>query len=107
MPSSYDIVLVPFPFTDLSSVKLRPALIVANPYGDDVIVAFISSKSEKVHANDLKVAHTKENGLKKDSVINCAKLATLDQKMLVGKLGSLEEKHKGAVQKKLQKVFGL
>lgn len=40
------IVLTPFPFTDLSAIKRRPAVIVqrSEKTGDDVVVAFISSK---------------------------------------------------------------
>jgi len=39
-----DVVLVPFPFTDLTTQKLRPAVIVsADPQKTDVIIAFISS----------------------------------------------------------------
>jgi len=37
------IVLVPFPFKDLTAAKLRPALII-HEGKEDVIVAFISSK---------------------------------------------------------------
>ena len=38
------IVLIPFPFTDLSASKVRPAVIVSNfSQGEDIIVAFISS----------------------------------------------------------------
>jgi len=39
-----DLVLIQFPFTDLSAQKLRPALIVGRVSGDDVIIAFISSR---------------------------------------------------------------
>ena len=41
-----DIILVPFPFTDLSSIKTRPALVISKVMrGDDVIVCAITSKS--------------------------------------------------------------
>ena len=43
------IVIMPFPFSDLSSTKKRPALIVANLHGDDVILCQITSK--KVNDN--------------------------------------------------------
>lgn len=39
-----DVVVVPFPFSDLSTVKRRPALIVATPGGDDVILCQITSQ---------------------------------------------------------------
>lgn len=39
-----DIILIPFPFTDLTSAKVRPAVVISsNPQEEDVIVAFISS----------------------------------------------------------------
>lgn len=42
------IVLIPFPFTDLTSSKICPALIISksNKDMDDVLVAFISSKNK-------------------------------------------------------------
>src|SRR3989344_3674001 len=46
--STGDVVLLPFPFTDFSTAKQRPALIISsnrwNSSGDDVIVAAITSK---------------------------------------------------------------
>ena len=39
-----DVVIVPFPFSDLSIVKRRPALVVAVPGGDDVILCQITSQ---------------------------------------------------------------
>ena len=39
-----DVVIVPFPFSDLSIVKRRPALVVAAPGGDDIILCQITSQ---------------------------------------------------------------
>jgi mRNA interferase MazF len=41
-----DIVIIPFPFTDLSNSKKRPAFVVADLTGDDIIVCQITSKSK-------------------------------------------------------------
>jgi len=39
-----DIVLIPFPFTDLNGQKVRPALILSpDPTGEDILVAFVSA----------------------------------------------------------------
>lgn len=40
-----DVVVVPFPFSDLSASKKRPALVVATLSGDDVILCQITSKT--------------------------------------------------------------
>jgi len=41
-----DVVVIPFPFTDLSGNKKRPALVLAVLPGDDLIVCQITSKSK-------------------------------------------------------------
>jgi mRNA interferase MazF len=41
-----DVVLVPFPFTDLSQTKLRPAIVLyVQPEGEDITLCFISSQN--------------------------------------------------------------
>jgi len=40
-----DIVVVPFPFSDLSNSKRRPALVIADLTGDDVILCQITSRN--------------------------------------------------------------
>ena len=44
---TWDIVVVPFPFADLSSVRRRPALILSNLEGDDIIICKITSVMRK------------------------------------------------------------
>jgi mRNA interferase MazF len=89
-----DIVLVPFPFTDLSAAKVRPALIVsADPQGQDVIIAFISSVLPSgppvstdciLRPDDPAFAGA---GLHQASVFRMSKLLTLDRGLILRRLG--------------------
>ncbi len=83
-----DIVLLPFPFTDLSGNKTRPALVlISNPL--DVTVAFITTQIGWQDANDLLLIADSNNGLKRDSLIRLSKLATIDSGLVLGKLGEI------------------
>ena len=108
------IILVPFPFTDLSSSKLRPALVISNEdmTGEDIIAIFISSIAVKP-AHDLDVFIKKgdqgfqETGLKADSLFKCGKIATLDRKIIIGQIGSLPSPYQARIDKNLFSVLGL
>lgn len=99
-----NIVLVPFPFTDLTGSKLRPALILYS-YGNDVVVAFISSSSKMISDYDILIKRSQRNGLKVDSVLKLTKVITLDKKLIIGKIGDLEEDILKQVDNKLIKIF--
>ena len=101
------IVLVPFPLTDLSGQKIRPALILCVSRGEDCIVAFISSVKRKKSAFDVSVKATRANGLKVNSIIKTDKLATLQRKIVLGELGTLERASLVAVDTSLRKLFKL
>ena len=90
------IVLTEFPFTDLSSIKRRPAVVVStlDPASQDVIVAFISSVlTGNTSHFDYILSDThpdfKASGLKKSSVFKMDKLATLDKSIFSGELGDV------------------
>lgn len=83
-----DIVLIPFPFTDLTGLKNRPALVLISAE-DDVTVAFISSQIKSYSETDIQIQTSVINGLKKTSVIKISKLATLEKDLVLGKLGIL------------------
>jgi mRNA interferase MazF len=101
------IVLVPFPFTDLSGAKVRPAVVVSHKLsGDDVVVAFISTQHSRVERYDVRVIPSLSNGLKSASTIKCAKLATLDKKIILGELGELSRADFIKVSQKFQTLFG-
>ena len=103
------IVLVPFPFTDLTAAKLRPALVMYE--GEkDVVVAFVSSKiPSQLSEIDVLVTgkHTgfRESGLKVDSVIKLDKIATVLKDLIVGELGELDEVLRQEVNQKFKKIM--
>jgi len=107
-----DIVLVRFPFTDLSSDKLRPALVIApqNLEGD-VILAFITTQINKEELCDIfissKDADFNRTGLKRDSLIKINKLATLNKRIIIGKIGVLSAKSIIKVNTALRQILRL
>lgn len=107
MPKQGIIVLVPFPFTDLSATKVRPALVLSvKPIKADVLVAFISSKHRKGEY-DVAISPSDINGLKVPSMIICSKVATLEKTVILGELGVAEQKVMKEVKSKLSTIFDL
>ncbi|NBS18090.1 MAG: type II toxin-antitoxin system PemK/MazF family toxin [Gammaproteobacteria bacterium] len=98
MKQSGKVVLLPFPYTDLSATKLRPALILrkASREFDDWLVCMVSSQlhqmdegmDEIVNASD---ADFKSSGLKAPSVLRLSRLAVVDGALLVGSIGSISD----------------
>ena len=84
-----DLVLVPFPFTDLSGSKVRPALVLVST-SLDVTLAFITTQLQWQEPTDLLLSPTGLNGLKKASLVRLSKLATIDIDLIQGRLGSLD-----------------
>ena len=84
------IVMVAFPFTDLSNTKVRPALVVSkdNVRRSDVVLAFISSRGYLTEQPDtVALFPTPENGLKVSSVVRFDKLITLEKRIVLGEIG--------------------
>jgi len=100
-----DIVLIPFPFTDLTGSKTRPAIVLASNL-EDVTVNFITTKTKWKDEFDVELFPTKRNGLKQLSIIRVNKIATLETSLVLGRLGVLDidetGKHNTALLKMLQ-----
>ena len=85
-----DIVVIPFPFSDLSGSKRRPALVVAALPGEDGILCQITSK----HKNDslalsLKAADFASGGLPVDSFIRPNKIFTAGRNLILSVAGHI------------------
>lgn len=83
-----DIILISFPFTDLSASKNRPAVVLMETE-QDVTVAFITSQLKWQDQFDMILEASIENGLKLNSLLRLTKLATIDKQLILGKLGEL------------------
>ncbi|MCF0074424.1 type II toxin-antitoxin system PemK/MazF family toxin [Dyadobacter sp. CY261] len=83
-----DIVLIPFPFTNLKGSKLRPAVILINNEMD-ITVCFITSQVDRREPADVILLPNQLNGLKVSSLIRTSKMATLDRSLAKGLLGRL------------------
>jgi len=108
------IVLARFPFTDFTSEKRRPALIISanNENKNDLIIAFISSVvPENLTAADLVLPinepELKETRLHKTSVVRFDKIMTIEKNLITGEIGNLPAKFIYEADKRLKIVFGL
>jgi mRNA interferase MazF len=106
------IVLVPFPFDDLSATKVRPAVCLTNPVGKHghVILAFITSQ---IPANLLEtdvVLDTNHpdfaaSGLHKPSTLRLDHLMTVRKSIIVRDLGVLSSETQAQIAEKLCKLL--
>lgn len=103
MSKAYDIILIPFPLTDLASQKIRPALQLSTATDDDIVLCAISTKRHS--AFDIEVKPSNRNGLKKVSYVRSNKIATIEKRLALAKLGELDAKTKKSVQTKLKSLF--
>lgn len=101
-----DIVLIPFPFTDLSGHKVRPALVLVAIH-DSVSVCFLTTQLKWQDEFDVLVEPSYANGLKKTSLIRLEKFATIDKDLVIGRLGTLEKAYTESVNQKLRVILKL
>lgn len=93
------VVLVRFPFSDLSSTKLRPALVVAHAGGADWVLCQITSNPySDPRAVGLVAASFSQGGLSRESFARPGKLFTASEFIVVRRVGQLSpEAHSGVV----------
>lgn len=101
-----DIVLITFPFTNLTGNKLRPAVILADS-ALDFTVCFITTQLQWQEATDLELIPNEINGLRKPSLIRTSKIATLDKTLAKGLLGKLSSNELSELNNKLRIFLNL
>ena len=104
------VVLLPFPYTDQSGSKRRPALVLStdayNTRRGDIIVAPITGNLSTGQADDTPLADWGDAGLLKPSVVKGV-IGTVEQTLVVRVLGALSVADLQKVEQTFAGVLGL
>lgn len=104
----WDIVAVPFPFTDRNVQKKRPALVLTNSVYQEqhghCILAMITSAKQSSWSTDIMIEDLDSAGLKSPSLVR-TKLFTLDDRLILRQVGELSKFDQKKVAKVLQHMF--
>lgn len=88
-----EVVVIPFPFSDLSGSKRRPALVIADLPGDDVLLCQITSQgSRDMYAVPLRTTDFVYGTLPVNSLIRPTRLFTADKSIILRKAGLVHAK---------------
>ncbi|MCK4353601.1 type II toxin-antitoxin system PemK/MazF family toxin [candidate division WOR-3 bacterium] len=86
-----DVVVVPFPFSDLTSTKRRPALIIAKLEGDDLILCQITSQRIRdKYAVSIDEGNFETGTLKQRSNVRPNRIFTADRHIVLYRVGHLK-----------------
>ena len=97
-----DVVVVPFPFSDLTQAKRRPALVIAELTSGDLILCQITSQNVKDFYSILLDTQDLESGtLNRKSNIRPNRIFTADKSIILYKIGHLNE---GKIKEIIEKV---
>lgn len=103
-----DVVVVPFPFSDLTQSKRRPALVISKLEGDDLILCQITSQSIKdSYAISLNDKDFETGSLKQTSNVRPNRIFTADSHIVLYKVGNLKiEKLNEVIEKVVEIIRG-
>jgi len=109
--TNFEVVLVPFPFADLSAAKRRPCLVLASlkprSLHEHVILAMMTSQvSGPKFPHDVEIEHLSPAGLPKPTLVRLGKVVTLDSQLIVKSLGSLHARDRERIRAEFRRLFG-
>jgi len=111
MYNSGEIVLITFPFTNLTDSKIRPALVISEKREDIVVIGIFSKISEVIEDSWLQIEKNQpwfaQTGLKKTSVIKTEKIAVIHKSIVKKKIGKLPDEIFGSVKEKIRKTLNI
>ena len=103
----FDVVVVPFPFTDKPDAKKRPALVLSNAAfnrSNHTILAMITTKQHPPWPGDSLIRDYETAGLKIPCLVRL-KLFTLDNRLILRKIGHLTHNDANQIEVQLRSYF--
>lgn len=102
-----EVVLVRYPFSDLSGSKVRPAVIVSAPHSSkDVFILPLTSKTTSLLAGEFVLADWRIAGLNVETAVKRG-IYTVDQTLVAHSLGKLSDSDVGDLNDALRRWLGL
>ena len=105
----WDIVIVPFPYSEQQQSVVRPGVIISTPRLHQktrmYYVAMITNAQHAPWDGDVEISNLKGAGLPVPSIVRPAKLATVDESVIVRAVGSLPAKDRAKVLESLTAFF--
>jgi mRNA interferase MazF len=106
-PVAGEVVIIPFPQTDLKTGKRRPALVVVDLPGDDLILCQITTRARSDNFSvPLDAADFERGQLAQPSFIRPQRLFTVEQRVILYSAGKANENKLAEVLAKVRMVFG-
>ena len=109
----YEVVKIPFPFTDTATTKVRPALILSSArhfnakIGSSIMAMITSVKpNQDLWSSDVVIEDLQPTGLPVSSLIRF-KMFTLDHRLILDHLGNLSTTDRQRIQRKLKEILVL
>ncbi|MEN7982301.1 MAG: type II toxin-antitoxin system PemK/MazF family toxin [Nanoarchaeota archaeon] len=103
----FDIILVNFPFSNLQQIKLRPALVIKNLEGDNIILCQITTKRRGIDKYEI-IMNKKDcsGNIKFNSNIYLDMVFTLHKSLIERKLGNIKSNSvKMNIEEKIHRIF--
>ncbi|WP_421907854.1 type II toxin-antitoxin system PemK/MazF family toxin [Methanolacinia petrolearia] len=101
-----DVLVVPFPFSDLSGTKRRPVFVAAVLNGDDLILCQITSRNRNDNYSvPLSDSDFVEGAIKVKSVIRPNRIFTAEKSIILYRIGKVNPAKAGEVEEVLVRIF--
>lgn len=106
----WDIVLIPFPITDVNATKRRPAVVISSDSyhsGQEVVLMYVTSnvKSDRKIGDHL-ISNWQAAGLPKPAICRM-KFATIDKSLIIKSIGQLQKADVNTIKSKMKSFFHL